>query len=112
MTTDIKATLAQRGSRYGDWFEDSACADGLIQHLKDYGWKDVPPMQRHALRMILTKVSRIVNGDPTYADNWHDIAGYATLVEARLKPHVTTRPMRSDGKEWDDRPGAFNPGDL
>lgn len=31
--------------------------------------------------MIQHKIGRILNGDPAYADSWHDIAGYATLVE-------------------------------
>lgn len=30
------------------------------------------------------KQARILNGDPNYADSWHDIAGYATLVEQEL----------------------------
>jgi len=34
--------------------------------------------------MILHKIARIVNGDPDYTDSWHDIAGYAKLVEDRL----------------------------
>ena len=31
--------------------------------------------------MILHKLARILNGDPNYVDSWHDIAGYAILVE-------------------------------
>ena len=26
----------------------------------------------------------IITGDPDYSDNWHDIAGYATLVEQEI----------------------------
>src|SRR5690606_10084595 len=35
------------------------------------------------------KIARILIGDPNYADNWHDIQGYAKLVEERLPtlPH-------------------------
>ena len=35
--------------------------------------------------MISHKIARIMNGDPNYADNWIDIAGYATLVANRLE---------------------------
>ena len=42
-----------------------------------------------ALDMICNKMARIVNGDPNYIDNWHDICGYATLVEQEL--NVTKR---------------------
>jgi len=41
--------------------------------------------QREALEMIAHKIARILNGDPNYADNWIDIAGYATLVANRLE---------------------------
>jgi hypothetical protein len=34
--------------------------------------------------MIQHKVARILNGEPDYSDNWHDIAGYATLVDDLL----------------------------
>ena len=34
--------------------------------------------------MIQHKIARILNGDLRYADSWHDIAGYATLVDKRL----------------------------
>lgn len=40
--------------------------------------------QQEALDMIFHKVGRIVNGDPDYADSWHDIAGYAKLIDDRL----------------------------
>ena len=40
--------------------------------------------QREGLKAILQKIARILNGDPNYADNWHDIQGYARLVEERL----------------------------
>jgi len=35
--------------------------------------------------MIAHKIARIINGDPNHLDSWHDIAGYATLVEQELK---------------------------
>ena len=39
--------------------------------------------------VIADKVARMLNGDPDYVDNWHDIIGYATLVETRLKSITT-----------------------
>ena len=35
--------------------------------------------------MIANKIGRILNGDPNYPDSWHDIAGYATLIENELQ---------------------------
>jgi hypothetical protein len=40
---------------------------------------------KQALCVICDKMARIGNGDPFYDDNWHDIQGYAKLVEDRLK---------------------------
>ena len=34
--------------------------------------------------LIANKLGRILNGDPSYADNWHDIAGYASLIDREL----------------------------
>lgn len=34
---------------------------------------------------LLKAAAYILNGDPTYLDNWHDIQGYARLVEKRLE---------------------------
>ena len=38
-----------------------------------------------ALEFILTKVARIVNGDPRHKDSWDDVAGYAILISKRLE---------------------------
>ena len=94
----IENTLAERGNRYGD-FTDHArlCQDlkavmatfavvqntpnGVSVHLP---WGDLPATHKQALEVIADKIARILSGDPNYADNWHDIQGYAKLVEDRL----------------------------
>ena len=81
----VDATLTERGNRYGK-FKDHA---ELSQKLKEAmycsdGWECLSADMREALEMIQHKVARILNGDPTYADSWHDIAGYAKLVDDRL----------------------------
>lgn len=97
----VEATLAQRGSRYGD-FTDHA---KICQDLKDVmvnssvnmpdltttteshrerRWHKLTPVQKQALEVIADKIARILSGDPNYDDNWHDIQGYAKLVEDRL----------------------------
>ena len=95
----IESTLAERGNRYGD-FTDHA---RLCQDLKDvmttfavvqntpnsvavhFPWGDLPATHKQALEVIADKIARILSGDPNYADNWIDIAGYATLVANRLE---------------------------
>lgn len=86
--TDIDTTLAERGSRYGTFMGHAK----ITQHLKKSLWyhmderkyEAMEPDQIEALEMICHKLGRIVNGDPNYADSWHDIAGYAKLVADRL----------------------------
>jgi hypothetical protein len=81
----IEETLKERGSRYGS-FEDQG---RIEQDIKDAmrrasGWDRLAPDQKSALEMIAVKISRILKGDPDYADSWHDIQGYAKLIEDRL----------------------------
>jgi hypothetical protein len=47
--------------------------------------KYLAPDQQEAMELIITKLARIINGNSDYADNWKDIAGYATLVADRLE---------------------------
>lgn len=78
--------LFERGERYGNYLEQTAISNkikGAIQGVPAY-WS-MESDQKDALDMIAVKMSRIVNGDPDYADNWADIAGYATLVKDRLE---------------------------
>ena len=86
------ATLAERGARYGDFTDRARIADALHGILIgdtpagkfNTSWGTMKPFQRQALRVIVDKLARILNGDPDYVDNWHDIQGYAKLAEDRL----------------------------
>ena len=86
----INQTLEQRGSRYGK-FKDVAATTYALQEIlreaSNHG--HMTDAQVIALDMICNKMARIVNGDPSYSDNWHDISGYATLVEQEL--NITNR---------------------
>lgn len=83
----VTATLQERGSKYGD-FRDEAqltqCLKRVMQQSPNWTKRRLNDSQTEALEMIATKIARILNGDPNHADNWHDIAGCARLVEARL----------------------------
>ena len=82
----LACTLAERKAIYGDFTDHARIAEAINQALMSgSGWQKASPAQREALRIIANKLGRIVNGDPNYADSWHDIAGYATLAEERCK---------------------------
>lgn len=81
----VETTLEERGKRYGK-FSGHAESTQTLKHVMRIhaGWKNLNSSQQEALEMIAHKIGRILNGDPNYADSWHDIAGYATLVDKQL----------------------------
>lgn len=88
-TTDVDATLTERGARYGK-FKDHAkitqeLKRAIFRHMDNVSRVEPDADQLEALEMICHKIGRIVNGDPDYVDSWVDIAGYAKLVADRLE---------------------------
>jgi hypothetical protein len=68
--SDIDATLAERGSKYGAFSEHSRIAQNLKQAMGDSpNWGKLSPDKREALEMVQHKIARILNGDPEYHDN-------------------------------------------
>jgi hypothetical protein len=87
MTDNVTVTLQERGNRYGIFLEHAIVTMRLKQVISqelEVRKKSLDADQQEALDMICHKIGRIVNGDPDYADSWHDIAGYAQLVADRL----------------------------
>lgn len=87
---DTNETLTERGTRYGNYADQTAIISNISDAIHESGnagvaWLEMASDQKDALYMIIVKMSRILNGDPDYADNWRDIAGYATLVAERLE---------------------------
>lgn len=88
---NIQDTLNERGSRYGDFSVHARIAQALQDDMRcTEGWQRLNDSQRQALTVIADKIARILSGDPNYADNWHDIQGYARLVEERLPVQEVT----------------------
>lgn len=89
----IADTIAERAGTHGDFSAVAQTAQALLGALKDAHipkaslnvWPQLTPVQREALQTICTKLSRIMHGNPNERDHWHDIAGYATLVEMDLQ---------------------------
>lgn len=79
------ATLKQRGKRYGSFTTGAAISQGLQDIMRESpNWDSLSADKKEALQLIQHKIARMLNGDPEYKDNWHDIAGYALLVEQTL----------------------------
>ena len=78
----IDSTLVERQKRYGDFSKHAQISQDLQRSMRKVAaWNDLSDTHREALQMIQHKVARILNGDPDYRDNWHDIQGYAKLAE-------------------------------
>lgn len=81
----LNTMLAERGLRYGTFLKRAIIAQRLKAVMADTpNWIALNDDMAESLEMIAHKISRILGGDPTYADSWVDIAGYAQLVADRL----------------------------
>lgn len=81
----IDATLVERGKRYGEFPEHARITQALKRAISDSpNWGSLADDMKESLEMIVHKIGRILNGDPSYHDSWHDIVGYTKLVADRL----------------------------
>ena len=80
----IEETLSRRGGTYGDFRDNARISQNLKKAMQDSpNWQVLPPYMKEGLELIMLKVSRMLSGDPLYADNPHDMIGYAKLIEDR-----------------------------
>lgn len=85
MSQTIDTTLAERGSRYGEFPEHAKITQSLKRVMQaSPKWAELRDDQKEALEMTAHKIGRILNGDPNYHDSWHDINGYIKLVADTL----------------------------
>lgn len=84
----VEKTLEERGSRYGTFLEHAKIAQALQEVMRaNDNWEFLEVDERQALTTIADKIARILNAPAgtLYSDSFHDIAGYALLVDKRLK---------------------------
>lgn len=104
--SSVDATLDERETRYGQYAIHSAISQGIKREMRESpNWEKLNDVQKESLEMIAHKIARVLNGDPNYADNYHDIAGYASLVERDLStqgaPGCQVNQTNGDGiPEW------------
>lgn len=80
---EVDDTLSARGSTHGDFRTNAQISQRFKDIVGPYRGK-LNDQQSEALDMIFHKIARILAGDPNFKDHWHDIQGYAKLVEERL----------------------------
>jgi hypothetical protein len=79
----IDDTIREREETHGR-FQDNASTSQRLKAVVRTDrnlWMSLEPIHRESIDMVFHKIARIINGDAGHADHWHDIAGYATLVE-------------------------------
>lgn len=81
----VDATLAERQTQYGCYEDVAQVTQQILSALRIGNYDKLPAPMKESLHMIASKMARIVNGDPKYLDNWHDIGGYAKLIEKLIK---------------------------
>ena len=81
----VDATLTERGKVHGPFAEHARIAQAIKAAMRlSVHWDALPDDVKESLEMIAHKQARVLNGGDTCADSYHDIAGYAVLVERRL----------------------------
>lgn len=102
--SDVSATLAERGARYGIFMNHATIAQNIQDVMRNTdSWAALDADMRQALTVIADKIARILNGKANYSDSWHDIAGYALLVDSRLKKLEADEEARKSSKVPPDR---------
>ena len=83
---NIDQTLTERGKIYGEYSQVARVSQNIKAAIEDStNWPHLDPEKRETMHMIANKLARILNGDQNDKDSWHDIIGYATLIQDRLK---------------------------
>ena len=83
---NVEETLAEREKTHGSFCDVAKTSQQLKDIVRSYAaGRHFAYSQLEALDNICQKMARIVNGDNNHVDSWHDIAGYATLIERELE---------------------------
>lgn len=86
--SNVNETLKDRGKVYGDYKGGSEFRANVMELIVDRYAKvnhgGMPAIHMVYVYDIVNKLSRLAV-TPYHIDTWHDIAGYATLVEKALR---------------------------
>jgi len=85
-TPSIGDIIKERETTHGDYEMKAIFIQEIMEDISGlYVWKSMAADQKESIHMIISKLSRIIYGNPNHADHWIDIAGYAKLVSDRLE---------------------------
>lgn len=93
----VQDTLVARQSVHGDFALNARISQDLKQLFCKYdGYSGLSDIARESLDLIATKLSRILSSGQGHADNWHDIAGYATLAEREVQGQAMIKELEQE----------------
>jgi hypothetical protein len=83
---EVNKILVEREKNYGNFCINSIVAQSLKDELRSTkNWTFLSYDKKEALDMVMSKISRLLTGDPEHLDSWNDMIGYLTLVTENLK---------------------------
>lgn len=98
--SNVNETLKERGAVYGDYKGGSEFRASVMKLIKDrhlaVTGKSLDAVQMVYIYDIVNKLSRLAT-TPDHIDTWHDIAGYATLVETALTAAANEAENKDSG---------------
>lgn len=72
--------LIEREKTHGNYHIQGAWAQNVKDMIRQTAkWHSLTGAQQESLDLIITKMSRILHGNPMEKDHWSDISGYAKL---------------------------------
>lgn len=81
----IETTLALREEVHGDFRDNALATQTCMEALMNCpSWHKMSAVAKTSTFLIIQKLSRACSGNPDFEDHWHDIQGYAKLVEDNL----------------------------
>jgi hypothetical protein len=88
----IEDVLKQREVTHGD-FPMKATTIQVFKSIMrgTEKWRDLSFAQQESLDMIMTKIGRILHGNPNEPDHWLDIIGYTKLISDDIEKQSKTK---------------------
>ena len=81
----VDNTISTRKGEHGVYYDHATLSQDMkLAMYQSPKYLLLPPDVRESLEMIQHKIARVINGDHRHLDSWHDIQGYARLVEQKL----------------------------
>lgn len=101
--------LEERGQNYGDYKAVAALSQVLEDAVRKAAqYPNMPAHHKESIKMILQKISRLVNGNFNHKDGWDDIAGYARLISIEIERNALVQ-VEIEPSVLDTKPYAYRP---